>query len=213
MSDGYREESHPTEETPAQRRRVEGAPQRPRWTLSSSIEDVLNVRVGQSNGILLNDFLRQYIGPSRAVGEDQNVWMEVFVQQPRAFIEDENVLGLILASPSYTAIREEMEGARRLREDARKLREDVRKLTERMVATLRDWKDLKDKSIVSAIAQTKLKAALQQAEDAEKERWGNEKPPRRPRLEGFYESVFNATWSHVMGFPEGEGEDMVVIEG
>ncbi|RNE96747.1 retrotransposon hot spot (RHS) protein [Trypanosoma rangeli] len=37
--------------------------------------------------------------------------------------------------------------------------------------------------------------------------------PRGPSPEAFYESVFNATWSHVMGFPEGEGEDMVVIEG
>ncbi|RNE95558.1 retrotransposon hot spot (RHS) protein [Trypanosoma rangeli] len=36
---------------------------------------------------------------------------------------------------------------------------------------------------------------------------------RRPRLEGLYESVFDATWGHVVGFPEGEGEDMVVIEG
>ncbi|RNE95512.1 retrotransposon hot spot (RHS) protein [Trypanosoma rangeli] len=33
---------------------------------------------------------------------------------------------------------------------------------------------------------------------------------RQPRLEELYESVFDATWSHVVGFPEGEGEDMVV---
>ncbi|RNE97187.1 retrotransposon hot spot (RHS) protein [Trypanosoma rangeli] len=33
---------------------------------------------------------------------------------------------------------------------------------------------------------------------------------RRPRLEGLYESVCNATWSHVVGFPEGEGGNMVV---
>ncbi|RNE95564.1 retrotransposon hot spot (RHS) protein, partial [Trypanosoma rangeli] len=59
----------------------------------------------------------------------------------------------------------------------------------------------------------RLDAALQQAEDAEKERWENEKPPRQPLPEGFYESVFNATWSHVMGFPEGEDEYMVVREG
>ncbi|RNE94869.1 retrotransposon hot spot (RHS) protein, partial [Trypanosoma rangeli] len=69
------------------------------------------------------------------------------------------------------------------------------------------------KNTVPLRTKGRLDAALQQAEDAEKERWGNEKPPRQPLPEGFYESVFNATWSHVMGFPEGEGEDMVVIEG
>ncbi|RNE96638.1 retrotransposon hot spot (RHS) protein, partial [Trypanosoma rangeli] len=40
-----------------------------------------------------------------------------------------------------------------------------------------------------------------------------EKRGRRPLPEGFYESVFNATWSHIVGFPEGEGECMVVGEG
>ncbi|RNE95698.1 putative retrotransposon hot spot (RHS) protein [Trypanosoma rangeli] len=103
MSDRYREESHPTEETTAQRRRVEGAPQRPRWTLSSSTEDVLNVQVDQSNGILLNDFLRQYIGPSRAVGEGQNVWMEVFVQQPAEHVTDQRLLREILNSTRVSA--------------------------------------------------------------------------------------------------------------
>ncbi|RNE97206.1 hypothetical protein TraAM80_09435, partial [Trypanosoma rangeli] len=45
-------------EPPTECRRVEGALQRPRRTLAGSIEDVRNVRVGQINIILLNDFLR-----------------------------------------------------------------------------------------------------------------------------------------------------------
>ncbi|RNF03765.1 retrotransposon hot spot (RHS) protein, partial [Trypanosoma conorhini] len=33
---------------------------------------------------------------------------------------------------------------------------------------------------------------------------------RQPLPDGFYDSVFNARWSHVLGFPEGEGDAMVV---
>ncbi|ESL05252.1 hypothetical protein TRSC58_07112 [Trypanosoma rangeli SC58] len=129
---------------------------------------------------------------------NENVSIENFVAQPRAFIEDGDVLGLILASPLFVAM-----------EDARRLREDARRLTERRVATLRDWKDFADKRIVSDTACVKLDAALQQAEE-ESTRRENKERPRRPLPEGFYESVFNATWSHVVGFPEGEGENMVV---
>ncbi|ESL05178.1 hypothetical protein TRSC58_07193 [Trypanosoma rangeli SC58] len=133
---------------------------------------------------------------------NENVSIENFVAQPRAFIQDGDVLGLILASPSCIAVIDQIE-------DARRLREDARRLTERRVATLRDWKDFADKRIVSDTACVKLDAALQQAEE-ESTRRENKERPRRPLPEGFYESVFNATWSHVVGFPEGEGEDMVV---
>ncbi|RNE95782.1 putative retrotransposon hot spot (RHS) protein [Trypanosoma rangeli] len=131
---------------PAQRRRVEGAPQRPRWTLAGSMEDVRSVRGGQINIILLNDFLRQYVGPDRAVAEDQNVVMEVFVRGPDRYVtEQRRREGKFSIPPGY------------------QLFEDARKLTERMVGTLRDWKEFTDKSIVSAITRTKLKAALQLA--------------------------------------------------
>ncbi|RNE95661.1 retrotransposon hot spot (RHS) protein [Trypanosoma rangeli] len=91
--------------------------------------------------------------------------------------------------------------------------EDARMLAEKGVFSLKQWKEFGQKNTVPLRTKGRLDAALQQAEDAEKERWENEKPPRQPLPEGFYESVFNATWSHVMGFPEDEGEDVVVREG
>ncbi|RNF01036.1 retrotransposon hot spot (RHS) protein [Trypanosoma rangeli] len=112
MSERREGESHPTEERPAQRRRVEGAPHQPRWTLVSSIEDVLNVPVSRIRNINLNDFLRSTLCGRGVVPINENVSIENFVAQPRAFIDDGDVLGLILASPSYTAIREEIEDAR-----------------------------------------------------------------------------------------------------
>ncbi|ESL05972.1 hypothetical protein TRSC58_06361 [Trypanosoma rangeli SC58] len=137
MSEWCEEEFHATEEPPARRRRVEGEPQRPRWTLASSVVDVLYVRVGESDTIWLNDFLRSTLGGRGVVPMNENVSIENFVVQPRAFIQDGDVLGLILASPLFVAM------------------EDARRLTERDVATLRDWKDFADKRIASAITRTK----------------------------------------------------------
>ncbi|RNE96748.1 retrotransposon hot spot (RHS) protein [Trypanosoma rangeli] len=86
-----------------QHRRVEETLQQPKWTLASSIEDARNVRVGQSNIILLNDFLWQYVGPNRAVGEDQNVVMEVFVQQPAEYVTEQRRREGILNSTRISA--------------------------------------------------------------------------------------------------------------
>ncbi|RNE95015.1 retrotransposon hot spot (RHS) protein, partial [Trypanosoma rangeli] len=91
--------------------------------------------------------------------------------------------------------------------------EDARKLTEKGVFFLNQWKEFGQKDTVPLRTKGRLDAALQQveeAEEAEKEIQENEKPPRQPLPEGFYESVFDATWSHVMGFPEDEDEYMVV---
>ncbi|RNE95964.1 hypothetical protein TraAM80_10034 [Trypanosoma rangeli] len=70
--------------------------------------------------------------------------------------------------------------------------EDARKLTESRVATLRDWKDFSDKSIVSPIKRTKLKAALAAVEEAERERRAAAAPVVLD--ERVYRSVLNATW-------------------
>ncbi|RNE97036.1 retrotransposon hot spot (RHS) protein, partial [Trypanosoma rangeli] len=178
-----------------QHRRVEETLQQPNWTLASSIEDVLNVRVGQINMILLNDFLRQYVDPNKAVGGDQNVAMEVFVREPDRYVTEQRLLREILNSPGY------------------QLFEDARKLTEKGVFFLNQWKEFGQKDTVPLRTKGRLDAALQQveeAEEAEKEIQENEKPPRLPLPEGFYESVFDATWSCVLGFPEDEDEYMVV---
>ncbi|RNF03448.1 hypothetical protein TraAM80_05796 [Trypanosoma rangeli] len=80
----------------------------------------------------------------------------VFLRRPNRYITGQRLHEEILNLPSYTAIQKEME--------------DARKLTESRVATLRDWKDFADKSIVSPITRTKLKAALAAVEEAERER-------------------------------------------
>ncbi|ESL05351.1 hypothetical protein TRSC58_07003 [Trypanosoma rangeli SC58] len=196
MSKRREKGSHAIEEPPARRRRVEGELQRPRWTLASSVVDVLYVRVGESNTIWLNDFLRRDVGPNRAVAEDQNVMMEVFMQEPAEYVTDQRLIREILNSPGC-----------QLFEDARRLREAARMLTERDVATLRDWKDFADKRIVSDTACVKLNAALQQAEEDAVTR-ENE---RTRRL--LYACVYSARWSHVVEVAGGEGVGMEVREG
>ncbi|RNE95382.1 retrotransposon hot spot (RHS) protein [Trypanosoma rangeli] len=109
----------------------------------------------------------------------QNVPMEVFVQESAGCVTDQRLREETLNFSSYTAIQKEME--------------DARKLTKSRVATLRDWKDFADKSIVSPITRTKLKAALAAVEEAERERRAAAAPVVLD--ERVYRSVLNATWN------------------
>ncbi|RNE98400.1 uncharacterized protein Tco025E_09244, partial [Trypanosoma conorhini] len=184
---------------PAQRRRVEETPARQRWTLTSTVEEVLLEGLDAAEQMTLSDFIRRYVDPNFVLDEGRNVMMGVVIQWPEDCISDERLLGRILNSPAYQRL-----------EDARNLHADARKLMEHEVGNLQHWKDFHQKDIVAAITRRKLNAALEVAEVLERA-WRVKEIARRPLPEGFYDSVLKARWSHVLGFPEGEGEEEVAV--
>ncbi|RNE99326.1 retrotransposon hot spot (RHS) protein, partial [Trypanosoma conorhini] len=187
---------------PAQRRRAEEAPARQRWTLTSTVEEVLLGGVGPIRDIKLNDFLRDKLSGRGVVEANENLSMNAFARRPERYVTDPELREDILSLPEY-----QTEYPRR--EDARKLRADARNLMEHRVGTLQDWKEFDQKNIVSAISRTKLQSALAAAEKAESAT-RIQAVGMLPVPNGFYDSVFNAKWSHVLEFPEGEGEEMEV---
>ncbi|RNE95436.1 retrotransposon hot spot (RHS) protein, partial [Trypanosoma conorhini] len=66
------------------------------------------------------------------------------------------------------------------------------------------------RTIVSATTRTKLRSALAAVEEATETATRTQASNRLPIPNGFYDSVLNAKWSHVLEFPEGEGEEMEV---
>ncbi|RNE96289.1 retrotransposon hot spot (RHS) protein, partial [Trypanosoma conorhini] len=184
---------------PAQRRRVEEAPARQRWTLTSTVKDVLLEGEGPIPDIKLNDFLRDKLSGRGVVEANENLSIENFIALPEAFITNENDRRLILSLPFFKAI-----------EDARNLRADARNLMEHRVGTLQRWKEFEHKEIVSNVSWAKLDAALAAVEEANESATRIQAVGRLPIPKEFYDSVFNAKWSHVLGFPEGEGDAMVM---
>ncbi|RNE96743.1 putative retrotransposon hot spot (RHS) protein [Trypanosoma conorhini] len=188
----------------AQPRREEEAPpqQRPKWTLESRVEEVLMEGEAPAREMLLNDFLREYVGPNNAVDEYDNVPMGVFARRPDEYVTDTELLESIVGLPAYRPYA---------------LREELRRLVGKEVVTLRDLRDASSCFYIeSRMASKKLRAALEVAKAEAAGREKNERAKRkeesyrRPIPEGFYDSVFNAKWSHVLGYPEGAGEEAAV---
>ncbi|RNF01155.1 uncharacterized protein Tco025E_08803, partial [Trypanosoma conorhini] len=117
--------------------------------------------------------------------------MGVVIQRPERYVTDPELRGTILRLPAYQKYA---------------LLFDTYNLMEHRVGNLQDWRDFHQKGIVAAITRRKLNAALEVAEVLERA-WRVKEIARRPLPEGFYDSVLKARWSHVLGFPEGEGGD------
>ncbi|PWU89180.1 putative retrotransposon hot spot protein (RHS) [Trypanosoma cruzi] len=84
-----------TDHSSATRRRLEEM-HRPQWTMSSTVKDILLEGNTSSTDMKLNDFLRSNLGDRAAVDEDHNVTMEMFVQEPDAYVQDQQLLRRIL---------------------------------------------------------------------------------------------------------------------
>ncbi|RNF01528.1 putative retrotransposon hot spot (RHS) protein [Trypanosoma conorhini] len=127
--------------------------------------------------------------------------MGLFARRPDEYVPDlellENITNLPASQPY--ALREELCG-----------------LVERGVVTLRRWRGYASWYRLSSAASNKPEPALEVAEaeaarreEKEMAKRGEENH-RRPIPEGFCDSVFNAKLSHVLGFPEGAGDEMAV---
>ncbi|RNE95158.1 retrotransposon hot spot (RHS) protein, partial [Trypanosoma conorhini] len=86
---------------PAQRRRVEEAPAEKRWTLHSTVEEVLLAGVDATGQMTLNDFLRKYLGRRFVVDEGRGVKMWMFARRPERYVTDPELRGDILSLPEY----------------------------------------------------------------------------------------------------------------
>ncbi|PWV07599.1 putative retrotransposon hot spot protein (RHS) [Trypanosoma cruzi] len=173
------------------RRRVEET-RRPQWGLFSWVEDVLLGGKARGNYMKLNDFLRGHIGPSAVVDERYNVTMEVFLVEPRNYVQDQKLLEEIFNLSEYQVLQE-----------MRGLRRDTYNVSQMGVRSLRQWRDFERKDMVSPLARRELDAALR----------GVLKEEKIQMSEGFYDSLYNARWHHVVEFTDGEGMGMEVREG
>ncbi|RNF01817.1 retrotransposon hot spot (RHS) protein [Trypanosoma conorhini] len=195
---GYSEQQPLTQ----RRRAEETPPPRPKWTLESRVEEVLMEGEAPAREMLLNDFLREYVGPKCAVDDDDNVPMGMFARRPDEYVLDTVLLEGIIELPAYQPYA---------------LREDLRGLVENGAVTLRDLRGVFSWLYsVSSTASEKLSAALEVVKTEAAGREENERArleeelASRPLPEGFYDSVFNAKWSQVLEVPEGVGEEAAV---
>ncbi|RNC52297.1 retrotransposon hot spot (RHS) protein [Trypanosoma cruzi] len=138
----------------ATRRGVEGT-QQPKWTTSSSVEDILLGGDTLSTDMKLNDFLWDYVGRLATVDEDHNVTMEVFLQEPDAYVQDQQLLRIIFNLTEYQEMKRELD-------EMKILLEDITKLHHEGVFSIEQWKDYEGKDTITPLARGKLNAALTQ---------------------------------------------------
>ncbi|EAN97802.1 putative retrotransposon hot spot protein (RHS) [Trypanosoma cruzi] len=146
-----RPESEGVTGQPAATRRRAKKARRPEWTMSSTVRDILlEGSTGMAN-MKLNDFLRNYVGGGAAVDEDHNVTMEVFVQEPDDYVQDQQLFDEIHNLTEYQVL-----------EGRRVLLEATTKLEGEGVFILEEWRDFGRKDTVTLLAREKLDEVLTQ---------------------------------------------------
>ncbi|EKF29755.1 retrotransposon hot spot (RHS) protein, putative [Trypanosoma cruzi marinkellei] len=118
----------------------------PQWTMSSTVEEILLEGSTNRHNMKLNDFLRSNVGGRAAVDEDHNVTMEVFVQEPDAYVQDQNLLRMIFNLTEYQVYKLHHEG----------------------VVSLEEWRDYERKDTVTPFAKGKINRVLTQVQIEEK---------------------------------------------
>ncbi|EKF27422.1 retrotransposon hot spot (RHS) protein, putative [Trypanosoma cruzi marinkellei] len=152
----------------ATRREVEET-RRPKWTMSSTIKDILLEGSTLISEMKLNDFLRRNWGEEWAVERNGNVAMGAFVFTPRMFIQDEGLLGLITAMPSYQELKMVLEA--------------ISKLHLEGVVSLGQWRDYERKDTVTPFARGKINRVLTQVQIEEKRAIREEEEERLRRMQ------------------------------
>ncbi|PWV04143.1 putative retrotransposon hot spot protein (RHS) [Trypanosoma cruzi] len=171
------------------------------FTISTNIEDVLFNGSPRLMEIKLNDFLALELYGRGILRANRNVLLKDFFREPSKYIRDARVLGAIQASFGYVlmdiAVWNEMV-----------FYEDIRKLHENGVHKLFEWSEAAAdvKASVERITKQFLGAAVIESMSPM-----TKNAPMK--LEGFYESVYNARWHHVAEVSDGEGTRMYVREG
>ncbi|EAN81731.1 retrotransposon hot spot (RHS) protein, putative, partial [Trypanosoma cruzi] len=172
-----------------------------KFTISTTIEEVLFKGRVRVNEMKLNDFLTMELDGRGVVATNRSVLLKEFFKNPNNYIRDKRALKEIQISDAYAR----MEGTVR---DEMDLEEVVRRLRDKGVYNLLGWSEAaaEVKATVHKLTKHSLDAALQEAS----------KPTTTiapMKLEGLYESVYSASWHHVVEVPGGEGTEMEAKEG
>ncbi|EKF28401.1 retrotransposon hot spot (RHS) protein, putative, partial [Trypanosoma cruzi marinkellei] len=128
-----------TDQPAATQRRVEEARQ-PQWTMRSTVNDILLEGSTNRHNMKLNDFIRSNVGGRAAVDEGYNVTMEVFVQEPDAYVQDQNLLRRIFNLIEYQVYKLHHEG----------------------VVSHEEWRDYERKDTVTPFVRTEINRVLTQ---------------------------------------------------
>ncbi|RNC38621.1 retrotransposon hot spot (RHS) protein, partial [Trypanosoma cruzi] len=177
-----------------------------KFTISSNIEEVLFEGRVCVNEMKLNDFLTRELDGRGIVDTNRDVLPEEFFRDPTRYIRDKGAFNEIQASGRYLSMRRAVKGEVIFDED-------IRRLCDKGVNNLPGW----------SLAAAKVKAAVHNCTkhflDAAAEETRNPTTTSAPeKLEGVYESVHNARWSHAVELPDGvernkTGTGMRVHEG
>ncbi|ESS61448.1 retrotransposon hot spot protein (RHS) [Trypanosoma cruzi Dm28c] len=176
-----------------------------KFTISTTIEDVLFKGRARVKEKKLNDFLTRELDGS-GIATSENVLLKEFFKDPTKYIRDKGALNEIQATDAYArmegTVREEMD-----------LEEAVRKLSDKCVNNLLGWSE------AAAEIKASVHNSTKQSLDAALEELRNPAATTASiKLEGLYESVHNARWHHVVEIPDGDkrkktGMGMKVEEG
>ncbi|RNC33360.1 retrotransposon hot spot (RHS) protein [Trypanosoma cruzi] len=154
-----------------------------------------------STNMRLNDFLTMELDGRGILRANWDVLLEEFFKDPRKYICDAGVLKEMQASDRYKrmerAVRDEMD-----------MEEYVNRLYEKGVDTLLTWSEAAPE--VKASARDNNKNSL---DAAFMELMSSTTTSAPIYLQGYYESVYNASWSHVVEVSDGEGTGMEAKEG
>ncbi|RNC39870.1 retrotransposon hot spot (RHS) protein [Trypanosoma cruzi] len=177
-----------------------------KFTISTTIEEVLfkgGVRVKEKK---LNDFLTMELGGRGVVDTNRSVLLEEFFKDPTKYIRDKGALKEIQITDAYAR----MERAVR---DEIFFEKDRSKLRDKDVVNLFGWSKAAAnvKTSVHCITKDFLDAAAEEARILTT-------TIVAIKLEGVYESVHNASWHHVVEVSDGDerkktGTGMDVKEG
>ncbi|KAF8281538.1 retrotransposon hot spot protein (RHS), putative, partial [Trypanosoma cruzi] len=74
---------------------------RPRWSMRSTVKDIVLEGSTNRNNMKLNEFLRSYLGEESIVERNGNVTMDAFVQDPDDYLQDQRLLEVILNLTAY----------------------------------------------------------------------------------------------------------------
>ncbi|PWV09274.1 putative retrotransposon hot spot protein (RHS) [Trypanosoma cruzi] len=156
-----------TDYSSVSRRRLEEM-HRPQWTMSSSVKDILLEGSTNRTDMRLNEFLRSNFGEEWVVERNGNVTMDAFVQEPDAYVQDQQFLRRILNLTAYQALKIELDNRKREVEKRKILLEAIYKLHHEGVFFLEQWRDYEGKDTVTPLAKGKLNGVLTQVQREEK---------------------------------------------
>ncbi|PBJ81001.1 retrotransposon hot spot (RHS) protein [Trypanosoma cruzi cruzi] len=171
------------------------------FNLTLSIKDVIFQGGARIYKKKMNDFLTLELDGRGVADTNRSVSLKEFFKDPAMYIRDAGVLNEIKTTYCYLraerAVREEMD-----------MEEDLSNLHYNHISTLVGWSiaTAEIRASVCDITKRFLDAALEEAR----------KPTTTSaamKLEGLYEFVYNARWSHVVEVPGGERMGMEVKEG